>query len=180
MCKRYYVEVRGLDPDKGEQQLEQVGITPDAILVIDPDDIDQRDCVVAAIKQVTGVGMDAIREHNREHNAVAARTLYIHYCMMRGDNIGRLCTATARDRPRIIRYLRDYDTRMYGDREFRNASNRIQKILDADPAWEPAQFERPVSPRKRRRKRGRKRRRRIIPVPKQKPAQDKRQLEIEW
>lgn len=167
--RRYYVEVTGVNPDKGDQELEEAGISRERILVVEH----AEDAISTAIREVTGVGMDGIMSHSRERQAVASRTMYVHFRLMQGDSVGSVCQRIGRDRIRVNYYANDYERKMYGDREFRTAAERVKKLLEESKAWKEARWEKP---KVKKRKKGQRRRKKETTE----GAEDARQLEIQW
>lgn len=174
MCKHYYIEVTDLtDLADGREQLQQAGVAREHILVVDT----AEDSLTRAIREVTGVGMDGIAGHSRERGTVSARTMYVHFALLRGDSVSSICERLHRPRNRIRYYEADYEPKVFGDREFKIASDKVQQMLNADPSWEPARFERRQTTSRSRRKR-RKRIRKLVPKPRQ--PKDTLQLKIDW
>lgn len=174
MCRRFFIEVTGLDDDKGEEQLQQAGVPKDSIMVVD-----SADPVEKAIREVTGYSMPELKDHSRNRNLVAARTLYVHFSLLNGVSINKLSVTLRHTHIRIMYYRDDYERKMFGDRAFRLASAKVLELLQDDPDWEE-RSSKAVAPTKSRKRRKRKRMRRLRAAQAERAKTAQRQLEIKW
>lgn len=148
MSKRYYIEIRGLDPEKGVEQLGAAGVPADSIRVIE----ESESPIEHAIREVTGMTMADITGRGQSRGVVTARVIYVHLALLSGESMGKICSDIKRPRYRVRYYKADYGRKMYGDREFAIAAHKAEELLRADDRWKPATAQKP-QPTTRKRKR---------------------------
>lgn len=150
MCKRFYVEVKGLGED-GKERLVNAGINGDSIIVIDEEHRNKP--IFDAIYTACGVTKDEILSTSRRHNQVIAREIYVHYAIIAGDTIQTLYEELKRDRTLIRWYLERYQNMMKYDKSFVSVSNRVEQLLEQDPNWCPPKLEKSTTSKKKCKKR---------------------------
>lgn len=176
---RYYIEVKNVG-DNGVEKLINAGVPKEDILVIDG----SHPALARAIYQEMSLTFEAIKTGSTPMH-VAARILYVHYAMDEGDIIERISEEFGKPRNDMINWCyRQYEIRMFGDKDFRMLDQKIRQRLASDTAWQPIRTERPKPPRRKKRKRRRKTQKKLI----QRKANgtitpeilEKRQMTISW
>lgn len=178
---RYYIEIS----EQEAAQLKQWG-QGDRVLMIDSAPTRHRP-LLKAIEEVTGVTPARIFSNERTRYVVIARTIYTHYARINGDGIEQIARDLHRRRWAVNFYLRDFETKLAYDMEFKSAEFRVCSIISDDPEWRPPKRQSPnVGQISRRKKKRRKRRRRPQPVlqnniqNKQEQIAERRQLKIQF
>ena len=179
MCKKFYVQVKGLGDD-GRQLLEQY-VTKESILVID--DTHRNKLILEAIYKACGVTWEEISSESRGRTHAIARVIYVWHAIKCGDTVQMVCKELGRDRTTIMWYIDHYQDSMEGDKSFARIATRVEELLVSNPDWCPRVPKTTNTERKKgkkRRKRGKK-----VPTPKYtreeiEAIMEKRQLKIDW
>lgn len=150
MCKRFFVEVKGLD-DNGKERLIAVGVKEDAILVVDEQRHNQ--CIYDAIQKACGVTPKEICSKDSRRTQVIARTIYVYYALELGDTVQMVSQEIAKDRTSMKWYVERFHDSLKYDKSFESVFSSVQRFLNEDPNWSILKARKPIVEQKKSKKR---------------------------
>lgn len=129
MAKRYFIEIVGIDPDRGMAQLIEAGITPNRILEIDENN--PMAPVIDAIMSVSGVTWAEITGNSRKHNVIVARTIYVYNAIKRGYTCKDICRDIKKAHNMIRWYETKYEDCFRFDPSFKKVAQKITELVES-------------------------------------------------
>ena len=128
MGKRYFIEIVGVDPEDGRNQLIAAGISPSRIMEVDEQNTMAP--IINAILAVVGVTWAEIISTKRNRNIIFARMVYVHNALKRGRSYKELCSEIRKAYSMIRYYSTSYDASYRFEPKFKRLADKANVMID--------------------------------------------------
>ena len=125
--KRYFIEIVGVDPNRGIAQLVEAGIQPNRILEVD--ECNQMSPVIDAIMSVSGVTWAEIAGTKRNHKVIVARIIYVYNAIKRGRTTKEICEEIKKAKSMVRWYETRYSECFRFDPAFKKVAQKIEEVI---------------------------------------------------